>query len=186
MANRYFAAAALFLVLAGTPAFAASDYPKQKYDATYSMTGPSGATEMRMASNGAGKLLTVTKMKGNAYTSIVDYLKMTSTTLIEQGKMVMVNKLPESSAYVSEVNTVKKFGGKSLGAKVVAGHPCHGWEYTNSGATTETWIGDDVKVMVQSTTKAPSGNTVMTLKSFAGAPPANAFDVPPGYKTMGR
>lgn len=184
MANRYWAAAALFLAIGATPALAAMDYPKQKYDATYTMTGPQGASEMRMASDGAGKFLTTTKMKGAAYTSIVDYLKMTSTTLIEQNKMAMQSKLPESAAYVGDESTVKKAGGKAIGSKVVAGHPCHGWEYTNTGGTTEVWLGDDVKMMVQSTTKSPAGKTVMTLKSVAGVPPANAFEIPPGYKMM--
>lgn len=184
MVNRYFAAAALVLAIGATPALAAMDYPKQKYDATYTMTGPQGASEMRMASDGAGKFLTVTKMKGAGYTSIVDYLKMTSTTLIEQNKMAMQSKLPQSAAYVGDETTIKKAGGKSIGAKVVAGHPCHGWEYTNSGGKTEVWIGDDVKLMVQSTTNSTAGKTVMTLKSVAGVPPANAFDIPAGYKMM--
>ncbi|MDZ4833086.1 MAG: hypothetical protein SGJ27_04725 [Candidatus Melainabacteria bacterium] len=182
MANRYFGALVLLLSLAG-PALA-GDYPKQKYDATYTMTGPQGASEMRMASDGAGKFLTKTKMQGQAYTSIVDYLKMTSTTLIEQSKMAMQTKLPETSKYVGDESSVKKAGGKSLGARVVAGHPCHGWQYTSGGVKSESWLGDDVKIMVQSTTKAPGGTTVMTLKSVGGAPPASAFEIPKGYKMM--
>lgn len=184
MANRYFAAAALFLAIGATPALAAMDYPKQKYDATYTMTGPQGTSEMRMASDGAGKCLTVNKMKAGAFTSIVDYNKETSTTLIEQSKMAMQSKLPASAAYVGDESSVKKAGGKSIGTKVVAGHPCHGWQYTNAGSSTEAWLGDDVKLLVQSTTKSPAGTIVMTLKSVGGAPPANAFDIPPGYKMM--
>ncbi len=185
MAKRYIGALVVLAVLAGgSSAMAANDYPKQKYDATYTMTGPQGASEMRMASDGAGKMMTVTKVQGNAYTSIVDYLKMTSTVLIAQSKMAMQSKLPETGKYVNETDAVKKSGGKELGSKVVAGHPCHGYSYKNSSGSTEVWIGDDVKFMVQSTTKTPAATTVMTLKSIAGAPPASVFEIPAGYKMM--
>lgn len=186
MADRYIAAAGLFLILSGAPALAAMDYPKEKYDATYSMTGPQGVSEMRMASNGTGKCLTTSKMAGAAYTNIVDYLKETSTTLIEANKMAMQAKLPASSAYTGDESSIRKAGGKPIGTKVIAGHPCHGWLYTKSSGTTECWIGDDVKLMVLSTTttKSPPSKTVMTLKSVAGAPPASAFEIPPGYKMM--
>lgn len=185
MAKRYIGALTLLSALSVTAAFAANDYPKQKYDATYTMTAPQGTSELRMASDGAGKFLTVTKSKGSAFTSIVDYLAMTSTTLIEQGKMAMQSKLPASAAYVGDESTIKKAGGKAIGAKVVAGHPCHGWEYTNPGGKTEVWIGDDVKFLVQSTTTSSAGGkTIMTLKSVGGAPLKTAFDIPPGYKMM--
>jgi hypothetical protein len=166
------------------PAIAA-DYPKIAYDAKYSMKSPQGASEMRMASDGAGKLLTATKMGGMSSTSIVDYTNMTSTTLIDANKMAMVNKLPATQKYMGDADAIKKNGGKDLGSKTVAGHPCHGWEYTNGGAKSECWIGNDVKVMVQSTTTTPQGKTVMTLTSFkAGAPAASDFKIPAGYKMM--
>jgi hypothetical protein len=184
MGNRFFAALALTSVVAAAPAFAA-DYPKQVFDATYAMKGPQGTSVMRMASDGAGRMLTATKTNGAAMTSIIDYTKMTSTTLIEQGKMAMVNKLPAAQKYMGDADSIKKNGGKDLGTKVVAGHPCHGWEYTNGGAKSETWIGDDIKAMVQSTTNTPQGKTVMTLTEFKKeAPPANLFKIPPGYKMM--
>jgi len=169
---------------AAAPAMAAAEYPKEKYDATYTMKGPMGASEMRMASDGAGRLLTETKTPAGKMVSIADYKKMTATSLIEQTKMAMQVKLPAASAYTSPETMAKKPNSKSLGSKVIAGHPCKGWQYTADGANSEVWVGDDVKIMVQSTTTTPQGKTVMTLKSFSAAPAATAFNVPAGYKLM--
>lgn len=184
MVKRLLVLSAIASLAAASPVFA-YDYPKQVYDAMYAMTGPQGNSVMRMASDGAGKLLTATKMRGAAVTSIIDYQNNTTTTLMEQAKMAMVNKLPPSSKFVGDDDTIKKSGGKPIGTKTIAGHPCHGWEYSEGGVKTQCWIGDDIKVMVQSITNSPQGKTVMTLQSFEKkAPPANLMKIPPGYKMM--
>jgi hypothetical protein len=183
MVKRFLGAIAIASLVAA-PAIAA-DYPKIAYDAKYTMKSPQGSSEMRMASDGAGKLLTATKMAGMSSTSIVDYTNMTSTTLIDANKMAMVNKLPATQKYMGDADAIKKNGGKDLGTKTIAGHPCHGWEYTTDGAKSECWIGDDIKTMVQSTSTTKQGKTVMTLTSFkAGAPAASDFKIPAGYKMM--
>lgn len=178
----------IFIALAAValvaPSAMAGTYPTNKFDARYEVAGPSGKSEMRMASDGAGQFLTQTEAAGQKYVTLVDYKKNTSTTLINQGKMAMQSKLPADSGYVADENSVKKQGGKLIGSKSVAGHPCKGYQYTTPGGKTEVWIGDDVKIMVQSSTATQGGTVKMTLKSVAGAPPADAFKVPAGYKLM--
>ncbi len=176
--------AAACIAMATAPSVMAADYPTNAFDAKYDLSSAAGKSELRMASNGAGKFLTATSAAGATYTTLVDYQKKTSTTLIEQGKMAMQSVLPDNGSYVSDENSVKKAGGKSIGTKVIKGHPCHGYAYTNPSGKSEVWIGDDVKVVVESTTTSPAGKTMMSLKSIAGAPPATAFQVPAGYKLM--
>ncbi len=176
--------AVVFLTAMCAPSAMADDYPTKAFDAKYDLTSPSGKSELRMASDGAGKFLTATSAAGASYVTLVDYKKKTSTTLIEQGKMAMQSALPPGGTFVSDENTVKKAGGKEIGTKVIKGHPCHGYKYTNPSGGSEVWIGDDVKIVVESITTSPQGKTTMSLKSVAGAPPADAFKVPPGYKLM--
>lgn len=183
MKQRQLLAAACLAAICA-PSAMATDYPTKAFDARYDLSGPTGKSELRMASDGAGKFLTATTASGASYVTIVDYQKRTSTTLIEQGKMAMQSALPAGGTFVSDENTVKKAGGKEIGTKVIKGHPCHGYKYTNPSGSSEVWIGDDVKIMVESTTTSPQGKTVMSLKSVAGAPAASAFKVPPGYKLM--
>ncbi len=162
----------------------AADYPTQAYDARYDMTDVRGKSELRMASDGAGKFLSQSTVNGGKYTTLIDYKSNSSTTLIEQSKMAVQGKLTSGINYNSDENSVKKAGGKLIGTKVISGHPCHGYTYTKDGANTEVWVGDDVKIMVQSTTTTPQGKVSMVLKSLAGSPPVDAFKVPAGYKVM--
>jgi hypothetical protein len=164
----------------------AAKYPTETFDATYVVTTNGVKTDMRMASDGKGHFFTQTSANGQKYGTIVDYLNGTSTSLIPQGKMAMRTKLPPNGAYVAETDRVKEKNGKSLGSKTVNGHPCHGYEYTNSGAKTETWIGDDCKIVVQSVTHASGTDSTMDLKTIAGKPSGDLFEVPAGYKIMGQ
>lgn len=172
------------------PAAFAFEYPKQAYDATYEMTGPQGKSEMRMASDGKGKTLTKTNSAGQQMRMIADFKSGVCTTLMDTAKMATTAKMTEANSQASDENWYKKKKGvKQLGAKVVAGHPCHGYEYTESGTTSQTWVGDDCKIMVQSVTDTPKfGKTTMTLKKIAGAPAATEFNasIPAGYKNIGQ
>ena len=60
----------------------------------------------------------------------------------------MKSKLPANGGYVADEASVKQLGGKSLGSKTINGHPCHGFEYTTGGVKTQTWIGDDCRIVV--------------------------------------
>ena len=185
MKRHLWLAMGLMAIAAAPNAVAAnSNYPTQKFDAKYEVTSPQGKSNLRMASDGSGHFLTESSANGFKSTSLLNYLEGTSTTLIEQGKMAMKTKLPPSGGMVADEGSVKSAGGKSIGVKVVNGHPCHGYEYSASGVKTQVWIGDDCHITVQSTTDSSAGKQVMNLKSVAGAPPADVFKVPAGYKMM--
>ena len=175
---------ALGLISVLAPNAVAGNYPTQKFDAKYEIDSPQGKIQMRMASDGAGHFMTESVTHGMKSTSLLDYLAGTSTTLIEQGKMAMKTKLPTGGAPVADESSMKSKGGKEIGAKVVNGHPCHGFESNTAGVKSQVWIGDDCHITVQSITDSPAGKQVMNLKSVAGAPPADVFKVPAGYKMM--
>lgn len=168
-------------------ATAATKYPTEVFDAKYVLTtGAGGKTDMRMASDGKGHFLTQTTTGGQQYGTIVDYLNQTSVSLIPQGKIAMKTKLPATGGYVADESSVKQMNGKSLGTKIINGHPCHGYEYVTGTAKTQTWIGDDCKIVVQSVTQSSAGKSTMELKTIAGKPTADLFEVPAGYKLMGQ
>ncbi|MCW5821637.1 MAG: DUF2092 domain-containing protein [Cyanobacteria bacterium TGS_CYA1] len=188
MKTRFTLALATMLVAPYTMATAAMafDYPKKAYDATYEMVNPQGKSEMRMASDGNGMTLTKTEMSGQKTRMITDFKKGEVTTLLDTAKMAMKAKMTEATAQSYEDDWYKKKKAKSLGTKVVNGHPSHGWEYSQDGTTSQTWIGDDCKLMTQSTTDSKYGKTTMNLKKIGPAPAATEFSaaVPAGYKLM--
>jgi len=168
----------------------AVDYPKKAFDASYDLTAPTGNNTMRMCSDGKGRMRTETVTPGARVVTISDYPNLVSITILDAQKMAIKSKLTADSYQGSESADMKKKGAKDIGNKVVAGHPCHGWEY-NQPATktvTQVWIGNDIDWLVQSNTQLPNGKSVMTLKSFAAkAPDASLFSmtVPAGYKVNG-
>lgn len=175
---------AVVAVLCAAPCAMASNYPTEVFDATYDIATGGVKTGMRMASDGKGHFFTETTAAGQKYGTIIDYLNQTSTSLVPQGKMAMKSKLPPNGGFVADENSVKQMNGKSLGSKTINGHPCHGYEYKASGADTQTWIGDDCKIVVQSTTNSSAGKSVMDLKSVAKNVPADIFKIPAGYKLI--
>jgi hypothetical protein len=176
---------AFVAVLCVAPVAMAAKYPTETFDAKYVLNSGGIKTEMRMASDGKGHFFTETTTSGQKYGTIIDYINGTSTSLIPQGKMAMKTKLPPNGGYAVDETSVKGMNGKSLGSKTVNGHPCHGFDYTTSGTKTQTWIGDDCKIVVQSTTQSSAGNSTMDLKAIAtGSPPADLFKVPAGYRLM--
>ncbi|HEY9793968.1 MAG TPA: energy transducer TonB [Candidatus Obscuribacterales bacterium] len=82
--------------------------------------------------------------------------------------------------------------GKELGAKVVNGHPCHGYEYSVDNAGHEKvvstiWIGDDTQnMMVQFEHANLSGKSVITaLKSYKeGIPEEDLLKISDGFVEM--
>lgn len=168
-------------------AFAQQAYegPKVAFDATYTSAGPAGASTVRMISDGKGHMRTETSTNGQKMVSIMDYPGKQVVTLIEAQKMAMKSPLKTSGADVHDADTAKKMKAKSLGTKVVNGHPSHGWQYTHEGATVEVWTGDDINYMTKQETTTPQGKFTMDLKSYsATAPSPDVFKIPSGYKMM--
>lgn len=160
------------------------EYPKQAYDATYTTTGPSGSSSLRMASDGKGHLRTESSSGGYKVISISDYPNKMAYSIMEAQKMVM--KVPlKPTPNVQDAASAKKANAKDLGIKVVNGHPSHGWEYTTDGGKVQTWIGEDTHCLVKSETTTPQGKMTMDIKTYSGSAPGDdAFKVPAGYKTM--
>ncbi len=173
-------------VLLAASAALAGNWPTNTYDCTYTVTTPQTTSTLRMASDGQGHMRTESGSGASSVISLTDYPNMVQTSLIVQSKMAMKSKMTAASAYVSEAESMKKQNAKSLGQKVVDGHPCHGWAYTTAGGKSEVWTADDIGCFVLSTTTAPAGKYVTELKSYSkNAPGKDAFQIPAGYKVMG-
>jgi hypothetical protein len=174
---------ALAVTFASAPYAMAANYPTQVYDATYEMVSPLGKSPMRQVSDGKGHYLVQSSAGGRECKTMIDYLNKETVTLLVKEKMAIKGKLADG--YVNVEDKVKQSGGKSLGAKNVNGHPCHGFEYVSQGTKEQVWLGDDCKIPVQSTTDSKGGKIVMDLKSVSLTPPsADTFKVPAGYKMM--
>lgn len=169
----------------------ASDYPTKVFDASYEVSQPTGTAQMRMLSDGKGHMRTETATGGSKVDMIADYVKKQSLTLMPVQKMAFKGKLAEDSYQGNEESDMKKKHAKDLGTKVVAGHPCHGWEYTSTTTphyVTQVWLGNDIGWFVESTSTLPNGKSTTTLRSFSTkAPDATLFsmEVPAGYKASG-
>lgn len=158
--------------------------PKVAFDATYTTTGPTGPSTVRMISDGKGHMRTETSSNGQKFVSIMDYPKKEAITLMEAQKMAMKTTLKATNDVHDEA-TAKKMNAKSLGSKVVNGHPSHGWQYTSASGTVETWTGDDIKYLTRSETTTPHGKVTMDLKSYSSsAPSGDLYSIPAGYKLM--
>lgn len=163
----------------------AQEAPKAAFDATFVAGGPAGSSTVRMVSDGKGHMRTETKTNGQTFVTIMDYPGKVAYTVLDAQKMVMKTPLTATTE-VHDSESAKKAKAKSLGAKTVNGHPCHGWEYTIPGGKSEVWTGDDINYLVKSETTTKQGKMTMDLKTWA-APKlgANDFKVPTGYKVMG-
>jgi hypothetical protein len=160
--------------------------PKVAFDATYTSTGPAGPSTVRMISDGKGHMRTESSANGQKFVSIMDYPGKQTITLMEAQKMAMKMPLKTTGQDVHDNETAKKMNAKSLGKKVVNGHPSSGWKYqVDGGATVEVWTGDDINYMTKQETITPQGKMTMDLKSWSSAAPGpDAFKIPPGYKMM--
>jgi hypothetical protein len=186
MRNKVVMALAATIVCAA--AAQAIEYPKIQFDATYQSTAPQGTTQMRMVSDGKGHMRVESTASGQKFISISDYPNKMLYSIIEAQHMVMRMPLKDQpeQPQIHDEESAKRANAKSLGAKVVNGHPAHGYEYSTPNGTTVVWIGDDIHYMVRSEMTTKDGTKVVTdLKQWsAGAPSANDFQVPSGYKVM--
>jgi hypothetical protein len=101
-------------------------------------------------------------------------------------KTVYKMRMPAQQGNIMTDEAAKKLQAKSLGNKVIDGHPCKGWLYSSTNNTsTETWLATDLEAAVKSITKTPQGTTTMTLKSVSmKTPDASVFAIPTGYKVV--
>lgn len=153
-------------------------------DATYETASAGTSSVMRSVSDGKGHMRTETTTPQGKVVSIIDYPNSVMWSLIEAQKMAM--KLPfdpnAGGPAIRDAQSAEKFGAKPLGVKVIDGHPCHGWQTTVQGTTSESWVGDDINTLVYSVSKGSYGESSMHLKSYSAAQPdPSLFTVPPDY-----
>ena len=159
-------------------------YPKV-YDANYICISPAGKTEMRMTSDGKGKLRTESKSSTYKVVSISDYPGKVCYSIMDAQKMI--TKMPLKQGYEGnmDTSTAKKKNAKDLGVKTIDGRSCHGWSYKENNVESEVWVDDNAQLLVKSTTKASGTVTSMQLtKASSAAPSADLFAIPSGYKVM--
>ncbi|MFA6208907.1 MAG: DUF4412 domain-containing protein [Candidatus Obscuribacterales bacterium] len=159
-------------------------YPKV-YDANYVCVSPAGKTEMRLTSDGKGKLRSESKAATYKVVSISDYPGKVCYSIMDAQKMI--TKMPLKQGYEGNMDaeTAKKKNAKDLGVKSIDGRSCHGWSYKENGAESEVWVDNNAQVLVKSITKASGTTTTMQLtKISTAAPAAELFVIPSGYKVM--
>jgi len=180
----------------------ANDRYPNAYDATYEMTksytaAAGSKTIIHEMSDGKGhvrKESTESFPNGQterSSTDIYDYSDNMMTRLMDDQKMYITMPIPsgfELLAHTIDEEHLKNFrpNAKSLGTRVIDGHPCRGYELSvddNVASTVQLWIADDIHCMVQSETTLPNGKELLALKSFSHKAPANDLSaVPSGYK----
>jgi hypothetical protein len=181
-------ASVLALTCSSTLTARAADIPsyaKKPFEATMTSKTPAGDNDVKTSCDGKGRLRSEVDMKGQKSISIMDYPGNTITSLLVAQKMMIKMPMPKQDAPINDAESALKAHAKDLGAKVVNGHPCHGYEIKKDDTVTQTWVGDDIHYLVHSETTSPKLKSVTDLKSYsAKAPDATLFDIPPGYKEM--
>jgi hypothetical protein len=153
------------------------------------MSGPRTRGSFRIAADGRGRSIVDSQVSQGHSLMIVDAPNKTTYMISEAQGRKMAMKMPykDASKYATTQEDVRRRNGVPLGVKVIAGHPCHGYKYNDrETGVTETWIGDDIDFMVETTTNTPGeGQTKLTLQTFSPtAPAASAFTLPTGVKVM--
>ncbi len=163
----------------------AQHWSKKAYEASYDVQSAAGKNSLRMVTDGQGHTRNeITTPQGKMIT-IIDAPGKIMYSIVEAQHMIMKMPYQETSTGVTDEQSAKAVNAKSLGNKVIDGHPCHGWQTIKNDSTTESWTGDDIGCVVISTTKGPSSQSIMHLTKYSDAKPNPAdFSVPSGYKVM--
>jgi hypothetical protein len=176
--------ACLFTVSIALDAMAAN-YITKAYQAVYDETSSSLGNSVRSyASDGKGHGRSeVTSAKGRKTVAILDLPNNQLTILMDETKSAMTIPLSqEDLVKMGECAGQMKAKGIALGAKVIDGHPCHGWHYNLDGISQDLWIGDDIGIRVYSKVQGKFGTQEAHLRSYSGkAPDPSLFLVPAGY-----
>ncbi len=163
----------------------AQHWSKKPFEASYDVQSAAGKTSMRMVNDGQGHMRNEMSTAAGKMISIIDVPNKVMYSVMESQRMVTKMPYKDSGTGVTDEQSAKAANAKELGAKVIDGHPCHGWQTVSSGATTESWTGDDIGCVVLSTTKGPNYTSGMKLLKYSAAKPnASEFVVPSGYKVM--
>ncbi|MDR3612717.1 MAG: DUF4412 domain-containing protein [Candidatus Obscuribacterales bacterium] len=160
-------------------------YAKKPFDVTMTSKNQGAENTIRTSCDGKGHVRSEVDAGGQKSISMMDYPGNTITSLIVAQKMMIKMPMPKQEDQITDAESAKKANAKDLGAKVMNGHPCHGYELKKGDTVSQTWIGDDIHYLVHSEITSPKIKSVTDLKSYsAKAPEASLFDIPPGYKEM--
>lgn len=172
------------LTQSGTPTATSQMLAPPAYDATYETSSAGTSSVMRYVSDGKGHVRTETTTPQGKFVSIIDYPNSVMWSLIEAQKMAMQMPFNPNSAgqAIRDGQSAEQSGAKPLGTKVFDGHPCHGWELTVQGTTSQSWIGDDINTLVYSVSTGSFGESSVRLKSYSKTQPdPSLFTVPADY-----
>lgn len=161
------------------------------YDATYEMNYGQRSFTQRRVSDGKGRMRSELDTKDGKMVNIIDKPGKTSYTIIESRKMAMKRSIDglgtdkEKNFVVADDKSASEVGAKSIGKKLIDGHSCHGYRYTNRGKVSEAWIGDDIGTLVLMTSDSPEGKVTMRLVSYKPYDGESAWFKPPhDYKVV--
>jgi hypothetical protein len=179
-----------FISAAGITQLAlAEDSSSKAFDALYERDTPLGQSKYRMICDGKGhaRIDSTLPDSKTQTTTIIDYNKKKSILLVVDQKTAWITDIAggaQSGPMTDE--KAKKLGAKSLGERVIHGHKCHGYAWVQKGSQCQTWTGDDTGCLVASVTNTAGHgkDSMRLLKYTAGAPPADTFEIPPGYKVQ--
>ncbi len=174
---------------------AGPNYPTEAYNATYLRLNSAGTSSYRICTDGQGHVriettppqagLTISADSPARTIQIFDYPRHQSIMLLEKQKLAIEQPMrADASAAPMDEARIKELHGKSLGAAVKFGQPCHGWQYeAANGVMTESWTADKLNCPIHTVTTSTSGDEVMHLQKYVLKDPDPAeFEVPKDYK----
>jgi hypothetical protein len=175
--------AAMSVALASS-ALGAEMYPKM-YDASYVYKSPAGVCNIRMISDGNGKVREERDNGGLRSFSITDYPSKTIYSVSDAIRLI--KKAPLKEAYEGPMNAelAKKRNAKYLGLKTIKGLTCNGWLFKQDGNEAEMWLEKSADFIVLSKSKVQDMTIEMELTSSSTATPApELFALPSNYRTV--
>jgi hypothetical protein len=158
-------------------------YPHVAFDATfYTQSTTAGSGLARHVSDGRGRLRVEIQQADNNQIGIVDYVHGNTTELVP-AKQIAARTPVVPRQCMDEVSV--KQDSTPIGAQVVDGHPCHGYERHQGLFTSRIWIGDDTHYMVHSDTYFQKDKSTFALKDWSAEQPSpNLFEIPANYQIV--
>lgn len=171
------------------PAKAADAWKARTFDMTYSTNNRLGPGSLRVASDGHAHGLMEINM-GRLQRKYISDCQAQTTYLItsESGSQKAVQMSYDDEKLRSMTfDDEQKKESTALGAKIIAGHRCHGYRHkTPYGGVVDTWLGDDTGFTVGRSSNDPLfGVSTAVLQTYSNrAPAASAFLLPAGIKVV--
>lgn len=171
-------------VALGSSALGTEMYPKM-YDASYIFRTPAGESQIRVISDGNGKVREERSKGSYRSFSVTDYPSKTIYTVSEAIRLIKKAPLQQFYEGPMDAEMAKKKNAKDLGVKNINGLSCHGWSYKIGETETEIWLEKMADFVVLSKSRMQNGNIEMVLTSSSKATPSpELFTIPSNYKVV--